>query len=380
MVWNVLWMAAMAAAAMLAGFCMGRLTMRNEVETAGEGAVQAYGVGWKREERPQNAEGGLNHSISGIRHAAQMTMETGYEPRQAQSVEHEERAEGQWTPDVDLGAEAGAEWSTETEHKSEDMNSWNSEMNDSRETRVSKRSNTFKAGSDHLRNRRTNRRSMGGEMWIMKAALAARTIVTESRQMPANPYGYGATQGRIDRSGRTSRGRHRGLSTMRFRHRGRESQESEGTSYSLGSPVPGYVMSFREGDRPAVVIQPMEDKLYAPAAGKITKLFPMGNDFLFVTEFGTELRIRAGDTDDDLLGRYFRPRVVQNEIVAKGKLLLEFDRQSLAAEGASTMVTLSVEHRAYGSNVRMTANEEVKAGEELLRVVERAESGNVRRE
>ena len=161
--------------------------------------------------------------------------------------------------------------------------------------------------------------------------------------------------------------------------RGRDSQEPEGESYSLGSPVSGYVLSFREGDHPAAVIQPMEDKLYAPASGKIIRLFPMGNDFLFVTEFGAELRIRAGDTDDDLLGRYFRPRVVQNEIVAKGKLLLEFDRQSLAAEGASTMITVSVEHRAYGSNVQLTADEEVRTGQELLRIVERAESENIRR-
>ena len=356
MVWNVLWMAAMAAAAMLAGFCMGRLTMRNEVEAAGDGAVQAYGVGWKRGESSKNAEGGSNHRISGISRAVQTATEIGYEPRQPQSVKYEEYVEGQRTLDKDLGEEAESEWSSEMEYESE------------------------RAGSNNLRNRRPNRRNMGGEMWIMRAALAAREIVAESRQMRAKPYGYRTSRSRIDRSGRMTRGQHRGLSTMRLKYRGRESQESEGTSYSLGSPVSGYVMTFREGDRPAAVIQPMEDKLYAPAAGKITKLFPMGNDFLFVTEFGTELRIRAGDTDDDLLGRYFRPRVVQNEIVAKGKLLLEFDRQSLAAEGASTMVTISVEHRAYGSNVRLTADEEVKTGEELLKIIERAEGGNVRRE
>ena len=333
----------MAAAAMLAGFCMGRLTMRNEVEAAGEGGegvARAYSVDWKRRERTQKFGSASNGGKSETFQAASAVDEAVSIPRQEQIVGYDEEMEGQRATNAVFGEAA--------EEK----------------------------GFGSLRTQRPNRRSAGGEMWILKAASAARAIVAESRRAPVGGYRYGAGQSRIDRAGRTSRGQRRGLSTMSLMRRGRDSQELEGESYSLGSPVSGYVLSFREGDRPAAVIQPMEDKLYAPAAGKIIRLFPMGNDFLFVTDFGAELRIRAGDTDDDLLGRYFRPRVVQNEIVAKGKLLLEFDRQSLAAEGASTMVTLSVEHRAYGSNVRLAADEEVKTGQELLRIVERAEASH----
>lgn len=342
MVWNVLWMAAMAAAAMLAGFCMGRLTMRSEVEAAGEGAARTYSIGWKRGERLQKFQS-ANDGKSEYFQATSTVGAAGSVPRQGQSLGYDEEVEGHRAINADFGD--GAE--------EEDIG--------------------------NLRTQRPNRRSAGGQMWLLKAASAAREVVAVSRRTPVGGYGYGTGQSRIDRTGRTSRGQRRSLSTMSMMRKGRDSQEAEGESYSLGSPVSGYVLSFREGDRPAAVIQPMEDKLYAPASGKIIRLFPMGNDFLFVTEFGAELRIRAGDTDDDLLGRYFRPRVVQNEIVAKGKLLLEFDRQSLAAEGASTMVTLSVEHRAYGSNVRLTADEEVKTGQELLRIVERAESENIRR-
>ena len=343
MVWNVLWMAAMAAAAMLAGFCMGRLTMRNEVEAASEGAAQAYSVGWKSGERPQKYGRSSNGGKGKIFQAASAVGEAGSAPQQGQSVGYDEEMEGQGTNNVDFGDGAEEE------------------------------------GIGSLQIQRANRRSAGGKTWLLKAASAARAVVAENRRTPVGGYRYGTGRNRIDRTGRAARGQRRSLNTMSLMRRGRDSQEPEGESYSLGSPVSGYVLSFREGDRPAAVIQPMEDKLYAPASGKIIRLFPMGNDFLFVTEFGAELRIRAGDTDDDLLGRYFRPRVVQNEIVAKGKLLLEFDRQSLAAEGASTMVTLSVEHRAYGSNVRLTADEEVKTGQELLRIIERAESENVRR-
>ena len=112
--------------------------------------------------------------------------------------------------------------------------------------------------------------------------------------------------------------------------------------------------------------QPTEERLYAPVAGKIIKLYPMGNAFRFRTEFGAELYIQAGDVKDDMLGRYFRPRVVQNEIVGKGKLLLEFDRQGLAEEGVPLEVSIRVEHYVFECDVTATAERHVKAGEEIL--------------
>lgn len=136
----------------------------------------------------------------------------------------------------------------------------------------------------------------------------------------------------------------------------------------VGSPVSGEVEDLREGERPVVVIRPGEDKIYAPAGGKITKLFPLGNALLFQTEFGAELYIQAGDSGDELLGRYFRPRVVQNEIVGKGKLLMEFDRRGLEAEGASARVSVAVENGMYDSYILAAAGERVRCGEEILRV------------
>lgn len=149
---------------------------------------------------------------------------------------------------------------------------------------------------------------------------------------------------------------------------GKELQAADGTSEYVGSPVSGEVEDMYEGERPTVVIRPSEDRLYAPVGGKVTKLFPMGNAILFNTEFGAELYIQAGDCGDDLLGRYFRPRIVQNEIVGKGKLLLEFDRRGLEAEGVSSKVSVAVEAGEYGSDILAVAGKQVKTGEEILRV------------
>ena len=152
------------------------------------------------------------------------------------------------------------------------------------------------------------------------------------------------------------------------RHTKERQTLGEGAAGSVGSPVSGEVEDMCGGERPTVVIRPSEDRIYAPAGGKITKLFPMGNAFLFNTEFGAELYIQAGDCGDELLGRYFRPRIVQNEIVGKGKLLLEFDRRGLEAEGASPRVSVAVETGEYGSDILAAAGEQVKSGEEILRV------------
>lgn len=144
-------------------------------------------------------------------------------------------------------------------------------------------------------------------------------------------------------------------------------REEEPAGWPVGSPVMGLVTEHREGDHPMAVIRSDGNKLYAPAGGKVTRLFPMGNALFFTTEFGAELYIRVGKTEDDLLNRYFRPKVVQNEVVAKGKLLLEFDRQGLEAEGVSAEVLIRVESRGCGI-VKMTAGERVKTGEEILKV------------
>lgn len=157
----------------------------------------------------------------------------------------------------------------------------------------------------------------------------------------------------------------------KFLRRGKgHREEDDRISWSVGSPVSGVVVETLEEERPTVVIYPESDGVYAPANGKITRLFPTGNAFLMTTDFGTELYVQAGDVSDELMIRHYRPRILQNEVVCKGKLLLEFDRQGLERDGASADVIVSVESCRYGRDVRMTAGERVKIGEEILQVKE----------
>lgn len=137
--------------------------------------------------------------------------------------------------------------------------------------------------------------------------------------------------------------------------------------WSIGSPTPGEVRSISEGSKRGALIRPEQGKLYAPASGKITRLYPMGNAMILRTDEGVELMLRAGEVRDDLFSSYYRSYVVQNEVVTKGKLLLEFDRAGLRKEGLEVAVAVMVENGSE-CDVMVTQKEQVKMGEELLHV------------
>lgn len=136
--------------------------------------------------------------------------------------------------------------------------------------------------------------------------------------------------------------------------------------WSIGSPVAGQVAYFYEGNRRGAMIKPEEGLLYAPAPGKIVKLYPTGNALRLRTDYGVELLIQVGVGTNELEGLYFRPRAVQNEVVRKGKPLLEFDLAAIAAEGYDTSVTMSVEDAENYRDITVTEVKRVRNGEDLL--------------
>ena len=138
--------------------------------------------------------------------------------------------------------------------------------------------------------------------------------------------------------------------------------------WTVGSPVAGEVCYLREGTGRGARIVPEQGMVYAPAAGKIPKLYPTGNAMRLRTDYGIELLIQAGIDTEELEGRYYRSRIVQNEVVNKGKLLLEFDIDGIKEEGYDPSVVITVvEAKDYG-DVIVCDTPRVKAGEDLMRV------------
>lgn len=136
--------------------------------------------------------------------------------------------------------------------------------------------------------------------------------------------------------------------------------------WAIGSPVSGEASFYYEGGRRGVIITPEEGMLYSPAAGKIIRLYPTGNAFRIRTDCGAELLVRIGLGTDELEGMYYRPRVLQNEIVNKGKPLIEFDLEKIAREGYDTSVRISVEEAQDYRDISVTDAGHVRVGEDLL--------------
>ena len=134
---------------------------------------------------------------------------------------------------------------------------------------------------------------------------------------------------------------------------------------AIGSPAAGAVTYFHEGRKRGVCIKPEQGRVYAPVSGKVKKMYPMGNAMLIVSDKGEEILIRVCEGVDEIYSMYFRARVVQNEMINKGKLLLEFDKEGLEAVGVEVTVSVSAEARD-GRIFAMTSCNPVKAGEALL--------------
>lgn len=134
----------------------------------------------------------------------------------------------------------------------------------------------------------------------------------------------------------------------------------------VSSPVSGTLRPFYEGSRLGAVIVPLEEAIYAPVSGRVLKVYPMGKAMLIATDFGKELMIKVGNGGDDLCSMYYRSRVVQNEVISKGKLLLEFDRKGLESQGVEVVVTVTLESLMEEKNIVVTGAEQIKTGEELI--------------
>ena len=136
----------------------------------------------------------------------------------------------------------------------------------------------------------------------------------------------------------------------------------------VGSPVSGVVTDCSDEKWTQIRISCDTEKLYAPADGKVIRIFPLGNEILLRTDDDIVLRVRVGDVEDDLQSEYFRVKVLQNEVVSKGKLLLEYDRKALEATGEMADVWVRIEEASFDEQVMKVADGMVKAGEEVFKI------------
>lgn len=136
----------------------------------------------------------------------------------------------------------------------------------------------------------------------------------------------------------------------------------------IGAPAGGEVNVFEENGKKKVRIFPRQGKVYAPASGKITHLYPMGSAMVLQTDFGAKLLLRVGNHVDEMCSEFYRCRVMENEVVRKGALILEYDPEGIDANGAEGEVVLSIENEEELGPTTLSSCTQIKAGDPILYV------------
>ena len=136
----------------------------------------------------------------------------------------------------------------------------------------------------------------------------------------------------------------------------------------IGAPTGGEVDVFEENSRRKVRIQPRQGKVYAPASGKITHLYPMGSAMELQTDFGARILVSMGSRVDEMCSEFYRCRVMENEVVRKGMLIMEYDPEGIEENGGDAQVILSIENEEELGPITLSSGTHIKAGEPILYV------------
>lgn len=92
------------------------------------------------------------------------------------------------------------------------------------------------------------------------------------------------------------------------------------------------------GDGVAVI--PSVGKVYAPTDGRIISIFDTKHAICFASNYGTEILIHIGVDTVNLQGKYFTPHVNTGDVVKKGQLLIEFDKEQIQKAGYDTVIPM----------------------------------------
>ena len=91
-----------------------------------------------------------------------------------------------------------------------------------------------------------------------------------------------------------------------------------------------------------IAIQPTSGKVCAPFDGTVSMMFETGHAVSLTTESGVEMLIHVGIDTVNLQGKHYTVHCAAGDKVKKGQLLIEFDKDAIAAEGYDTITPVVV--------------------------------------
>lgn len=145
----------------------------------------------------------------------------------------------------------------------------------------------------------------------------------------------------------------------------------------IGAPVSGKCVPLSEVNDPVfsqeilgpgVAIMPSEGKIVAPCDGTVDAMFETGHAVSLIADFGAEILIHVGLDTVNLKGAHYTVHAKNGDAVKKGQLLIEFDREAIAAEGYDTITPVIVCNGGDYAGLKTFPAESVSAGDRIITV------------
>lgn len=105
---------------------------------------------------------------------------------------------------------------------------------------------------------------------------------------------------------------------------------------------------------------PEDNYLYSPVDARVDSLVDSAHAIGLHTESGVDVLIHIGQDTVTLNGKYFKCKVKEGKNVKKGDILIEFDREKIAAEGfdiTSPMTIVNTDDFSSVNPVKMDSAE-----------------------
>lgn len=123
------------------------------------------------------------------------------------------------------------------------------------------------------------------------------------------------------------------------------------TSNELCAPVAGTAVALSEVNDPTfamelvgkgMAIRPEANTIVAPCACTVDMVFETGHAITLIADCGAEILIHVGLETVNLQGKHFTVNAKPGDKLAKGDLLITFDREAIAAAGYDTITPVLV--------------------------------------
>ena len=143
----------------------------------------------------------------------------------------------------------------------------------------------------------------------------------------------------------------------------------------ISSPLKGECIPIKEVKDPTfaeeilgkgIAIIPAEGKVYAPADGVVSTVFPTGHAVGVTTPDGVEISIHVGMDTVELKGQFFKTVVEADQKVKRGDLLLEADMEEISNAGYDTVTPMIICNSSDFSEITCKTEGMVEAGEEVM--------------